>query len=162
MLNSQLTNARDQAQNGSRLKSEFMANMSHEIRTPLNAIIGMANILQKTTLEENQSHYAAAIQESGQSLLRVINDILDFSKIEAGKIELEFADFDLIGVVESTCTMFGTQARSKRLSFLSFVDPSLPSRLRGDSERLRQILTNLIGNAIKFFRRWRSCTESDS
>lgn len=149
-LNKELTEARDLAQKASKLKSEFVANMSHEIRTPLNAVIGMANILQKTNLEEDQRSYASAIQESGQSLLHIVNDILDFSKIEAGKIGLEPVAFDLVHEVESTCSILAAQAKTKCLSFMSFIDPKLPKIVRGDSARLRQILTNLLGNAIKF------------
>lgn len=150
LLNKELTTARDQAQAASRLKSEFVANMSHEIRTPLNAIIGMASVLKSSIAEEKQKSYAEAIQESGKSLLRVVNDILDFSKIEAGKLELDPIEFDISQVVDSTCTMFSTQVKAKGLSLMSFVDPDLPERLRGDSERVKQILTNLLGNAIKF------------
>lgn len=149
-LNQELMSARDLAQRASKLKSEFVANMSHEIRTPLNAVIGMANILQKTDLKEDQRSYISAIQESGQSLLHIVNDILDFSKIEAGKVELELINFELVQEVESTCCMLAAQAKTKCLSFMSFVDPKLPKVVRGDSGRLRQILTNLMANAIKF------------
>jgi PAS domain S-box-containing protein len=149
-LNQALTEARDLAQKASKLKSVFVANMSHEIRTPLNAVIGMANILQKTNLKEDQRNYAMAIQESGQSLLHIVNDILDFSKIEAGKVNLEHENFDLVQEIESTCSILATQARTKCLSFMCFVDPQLPQIVCGDSVRLRQILTNLLSNAIKF------------
>jgi len=149
-LNQELTKARDLAQKASKLKSVFVANMSHEIRTPLNAVIGMANILQKTNLKEDQRNYTLAIQESGQSLLHIVNDILDFSKIEAGKVNLEHENFDLAQEIESTCSILATQARTKCLSFMCFVDPQLPTIVCGDSVRLRQILTNLLSNAIKF------------
>lgn len=149
-LNQELTKARDLAQKASKLKSVFVANMSHEIRTPLNAVIGMANILQKTNLKEDQRSYTLAIQESGQSLLHIVNDILDFSKIEAGKVNLEHENFDLVQEIESTCSILATQARTKCLSFMCFIDPQLPKIVCGDSVRLRQILTNLLSNAIKF------------
>jgi PAS domain S-box-containing protein len=150
VLNQELTKARDLAQKASKLKSVFVANMSHEIRTPLNAVIGMANILQKTNLKEDQRSYTLAIQESGQSLLHIVNDILDFSKIEAGKVNLEHENFDLVQEIESTCSILATQARTKCLSFMCFIDPQLPQIVCGDSVRLRQILTNLLSNAIKF------------
>jgi two-component system, sensor histidine kinase and response regulator len=150
LLNSELGNARDQAQAASKFKSEFVANMSHEVRTPMNGIIGMCNILLKTKLEEQQRVYASAIKDAGIALLTVINDILDFSKIEAGRIELELSDFDPVRVVEGTCEILAAQARAKQLSLMSFVDPNMPERLRGDPERVRQVLINLVSNAIKF------------
>jgi len=149
-LNKELGAAKDQAQTASKLKSEFLANMSHEIRTPMNGIIGMCNILLRTGLDEHQRGYAGSIKHASNALLTIINDILDFSKIEAGKVELELIDFDIISVVEGACELLTTQARTKELSLMSFIDTKLPSRLRGDGERLRQILINLISNAIKF------------
>ncbi|QQR56727.1 MAG: response regulator [Candidatus Melainabacteria bacterium] len=146
----ELAKARDQAEEVSRLKSEFLANMSHEIRTPMNAVLGMCSILSKTNLDERQQQYADNIRDGASTLLTIINDILDFSKIEAGRMNFESLDFDAVRIVESTCEMLSTSARNKKLAILAEIDDNIPSQLRGDPERLRQILINLISNAIKF------------
>jgi two-component system, sensor histidine kinase and response regulator len=152
-LNRQLADATEQAQAASRLKSEFLANMSHEIRTPMNAIIGLCNVLLRTGLHPRQYEYAGNIKDSAHALLTVINDVLDFSKIEAGRLDLDIVDFDLVKVVEGACELLATSARAKQLSLMAYVDPNLPQQLRGDPERLRQVLLNLTSNAIKFSER---------
>jgi signal transduction histidine kinase/CheY-like chemotaxis protein len=146
----QLAAARDVALEASRLKSDFLANMSHEIRTPMNAVIGLTGLLLDTPLTEVQTEYASAVRSAGEALLEIINDILDFSKIEAGKLRLEVMDFGLRAVLDEVADLLGARAREKGLEISVQVDPDAPSFVRGDPGRLRQVLTNLVGNAIKF------------
>ncbi|MBY0551053.1 MAG: PAS domain-containing protein [Candidatus Obscuribacterales bacterium] len=146
----ELKSARDEALQASRLKTEFLANISHEIRTPLNGVIGMTNMLLRTTLNDDQTHYATTIREAGQSLLSLISDILDLSAIEAGQMRLATTEFDLSNTVESVAQLLAPHAHTKGLTLATVISPEVPPLILGDEERLRQILFNLTSNAVKF------------
>ncbi|HTE30362.1 MAG TPA: histidine kinase dimerization/phospho-acceptor domain-containing protein, partial [Chryseolinea sp.] len=151
--NIELELAKEEAEKANKAKSIFLATMSHEIRTPMNGVIGMTSLLTETLLTDQQRMYTDTIATCGDSLLNVINDILDFSKIESGNMELEKEDFELRGCIEDVLDIFSTKTAERDLDLMYLIDPDVPAQIVGDPMRLKQVLTNLVSNAVKFTHR---------